>query len=68
MKEYIQKDMEKTLDMMKMDLKVFVNAREIEDEQDDDIEKMIKVISKGTRKVDVVIEVLGDYMKKDENI
>jgi hypothetical protein len=68
MKEYIQKDMEKTLDMMKMDLKVFVNARDIEGEQDDEIEKMIKVISKGTRKVDVVIEVLGDYMKKDENI
>jgi hypothetical protein len=68
MKEYIQKDMEKTLNMMKMDLNVFVNAREIEGEQDDDIEKMIKVISKGTRKVDVVIEVLGDYMKKDENI
>jgi hypothetical protein len=51
-----------------MNLKVFVNARDIEGEQDDEIEKMIKVISKGTRKVDVVIEVLGDYMKKDENI
>jgi hypothetical protein len=39
--EYIQKDMEKTLNMMKMDLNFFLNAREIEGEKDDDIENLI---------------------------
>ena len=57
-----------TLDMMEMNLNIFLNARKIEGEKDDDIENLIQLISKGTQKVDVVIEVLGDCMKKDKNI
>lgn len=68
MTEHIQKDMEKTLALMERDIKDFLNEREVVGEQDDDIENLIKVISKEIRRVDVVIELLGDYMLKDENI
>lgn len=68
MTEHIQKDMEKTLALMERDIKDFLNEREVLGEQDDDIENLIKVISKEIRRVDVVIELLGDYMLKDENI
>jgi hypothetical protein len=39
--EYIQKDMEMTLDTMEMNLNFFLNARKIEGEKDDDIENLI---------------------------
>jgi hypothetical protein len=68
MTEHIQKDMEKTLALMDRDIKDFLNEREVVGEQDDDIENLIKVISKEIRRLDVVIELLGDYMLKDKNI
>jgi hypothetical protein len=73
--------MEQTLSKLSQDINDFNDARaskladvqttQIDDSGDQDgnnLENLIKVISKDIQRVDVATEVLGDYMKKAENI
>jgi myo-inositol-1-phosphate synthase len=73
--------MEQTLSKVSQDISDYKAARsaksndaqtaQIDDSGDQDgnnLENFIKVISKDIQKVDVATEILGDYMKKAENI
>lgn len=73
--------MEQTLSKLSQDITDFNDARAsklpgvqtttIDDSGDQDgnnLENLIKVISKDIQRVDVATEVLGDYMKKAENM
>ena len=73
--------MEQTLSKLSQDITDFndvraskiagVQTNQIDDSGDQDgnnLENLIKVISKDIQRVDVATEVLGDYMKKAENI
>jgi hypothetical protein len=73
--------MEQTLSKLSQDILDFNDARaaklagvqatQIDDSGDQDgnnLENLIKVISKDIQRVDVATEVLGDYMKKADNI
>jgi hypothetical protein len=73
--------MEQTLSKLQQDIKDFNDARAAKvadvqasqiadsgDQDGDNLENLIKVISKDIQRVDVTTEVLGDYMKKAENI
>lgn len=79
--KYIQEDMEQVLSKLSQDVKDFNDARaaklagvqttQIDDSGDQDgnsLENLIRVISKDIQRVEVATEVLGDYMRKAENI
>jgi hypothetical protein len=78
LKNYIQEDIEQTLSKVLQDVKYFNDTRaaifaatlhdDNEDQDRIDHEIFIKLISKDIQRVDATAEVLGDYMKKDENI
>lgn len=77
LKNYIQEDIEQTLSKVLQDVKYFndiraaIFAATLHDDNGDldciDLEIFIKLISKDIQRVDATAEVLGDYMKKDEN-
>ena len=79
--KFIQEDMEQTLSKVSQDIKDLNEARAAkvapdQSTQNDDswaydgenLENLIKLISKDIQKVDATTEILGDYMNKDKNI
>lgn len=80
--KYIQEDLEQTLAKLQQDISDFNDARAAKvagvhttaqsddsgDQDGNNLENLIKVICKDIQRVDLTTEVLGDYMKKAENI
>lgn len=80
--KYIQEDMEQTLAKLQQDISDFNDARAAKvagvqtttqsddsgDQDGNNLENLIKVICKDIQRLDLTTEVLGDYMKKAENI
>ena len=81
MTKFIQEDIEQTFSKLSQDIKDFNDSRAAKvatvqvsqnydsgDQDGDNLENLIKVISKDIQRVDATAEILGDYMKKAENI